>query len=97
MRKTHIEPVIRPAAKLHLAVLVVEGEPDDVYLARGHEDAGWDVGAEALMGHHHVRRICPVKRLTGAAIRSIFKMAIDSRSFNFSLFVQSDQHITRGK
>ena len=84
MRKTitHIEPVVRPAAELHLAVLVVEGEPGDVDLACGHEDARRDVGAEALVGHHHVRRICPVKRLTGAAMRSIFKMAISSRGPN---------------
>ena len=93
----YLEPVVRPAPELHLAVLVVEGEPGDVDGAGGLEDAGRDVGAEALVGHHHVGRICPVKRLTGAAIRSICKMTIGSRGFNFSLFVQFDQHITRGK
>ena len=33
--KIHLESVIRPAAKLHVAVLVVEGEPSDVNLAGG--------------------------------------------------------------
>ena len=76
--------VVGPRSELDHALLVVEGEPGDVDLARALEDARRDVGAEALVGHHHVRRICPVKRLTGAAIRSIFKMAIGSRGFNFS-------------
>ena len=44
--ETHLESVIRPAAKLHVAVLVVEGEPSDVDLAGGLEHAGRDVGAE---------------------------------------------------
>ena len=68
LRKTHIEPVVRPAAELHLAVLVVEGEPGDVDLAGGHEDAGRDVRAQALVGHHHISRVGPIKGLTRAGI-----------------------------
>ena len=34
---SHLKPVIRPTSKLHLAVLVVEGEPGDVNLAGGLE------------------------------------------------------------
>ena len=45
----HLETVIRPAAKLHVAVLVVEGEPSDVDLAGGLEDAGRDVGAHTCL------------------------------------------------
>ena len=47
--ETHLESVIRPAAKLHVAVLVVKGEPSDVDLAGGLEDAGGDVGAHACL------------------------------------------------
>ena len=47
--KTHLESVIRPAAKLHVAVLVVKGEPSDVDLAGGLEDAGGDVGAHTCL------------------------------------------------
>ena len=50
----YLEPVVRPAPELHLAVLVVEGEPGDVDLAGGLEHAGRDVGAEARTGHYHV-------------------------------------------
>ena len=47
--ETHLESVIRPAAKLHVAVLVVEGEPSDVDLAGGLEDAGRNVGAHTCL------------------------------------------------
>ena len=62
---SHLKPVIRPTSKLHLAVLVVEGEPGDVDLAGGHEDAGGDVGALALRGHHHICWVGPIKCFTG--------------------------------
>ena len=65
---THIKPVIRPTSKLHLAVLVVEGEPGDVDLAGGHEDAGGDVGAQPLVRHHHISRVGPIKGFTRAGI-----------------------------
>ena len=67
---THIEPVIRPASKLHLAVLVVEGKPGDVDLASRHEDAGGDVRAQALVCHHHICRVGSIKGLTRAGIYS---------------------------
>jgi hypothetical protein len=62
----YLEPIVGPAAELHLTVLIVEGEPCDVDLTGGHEDAGGDVGAEPLAGHHHVGRVGPVKCLAGA-------------------------------
>ena len=61
----HLEPIVSPAAELHLAVLVVEGEPGDVDGARGEEDAGGDVGAEAVGGDHHVGWVGSVKSLAG--------------------------------
>ena len=64
----HLKPVIRPASELHLAVLVVEGEPGDVDLAGGHEDAGRDVGAQPLVGNHHISRVGPIKGFTRAGI-----------------------------
>ena len=42
----YLKSIVRPAAKLHLTVLVIEGEPGDVDLAGGLEHAGRDVGAE---------------------------------------------------
>ena len=35
---THLQPVVGPAPKLHLAVLVIKWEPGDVDLTRGLED-----------------------------------------------------------
>ena len=63
----HLKPIVGPAAELHITVLVVEGEPGDVYLAGGLEDAGRDVGAAARVRHHHVGRVRPVKLLVSAA------------------------------
>ena len=60
----HLEPVVRPAPELHLTVLVVEGEPGDVYLTSGHEDARRDVCAESFTCHNHVCWVGPVERLT---------------------------------
>ena len=60
---THIEAVVSPAAEFDVAVLVVEGEPCDVYLARGLEDARGDVGARPVACHHYVCRVGPVKSL----------------------------------
>ena len=62
----HLKPVICPASELHLAVLVVEGEPGDVDLAGGHEDAGRDVCAQALVSYHNICRVGSVKGLTRA-------------------------------
>ena len=63
----HLEAIVGPAAELHITVLVIEGEPGDVYLAGGLEDAGWYVGAAARVRHHHVGRVRPVKLLVSAA------------------------------
>ena len=65
-KSTHIEPVVRPTPELHLTVLVVEGEPGDVDLAGGHEDAGRDVRAQALVSYHNICRVGSVKGLTRA-------------------------------
>ena len=52
----YLESVVCPAAELHIAVLLVEGEPGDVDGAGGLEHAGGDVGAQTLASHHHVGR-----------------------------------------
>ena len=81
----YLEPVVRPAAELHLAVLVVEGEPGDVDLARGHEDARRDVGALPLRRHHHVRRICPVKCLTRTGVKGDIKHLVFCKKCKYDL------------
>ena len=63
---SYLEPVVGPAPELHLAALVVEGEPGDVDLAGGLEHAGWDVFTETRARHHHVGREGRVKALAGA-------------------------------
>ena len=60
----YLEAVVGPTAELHLAVLVVEGEPGDVDGAGGLEHAGGDVGAQTLARHHHVGRVRRVEGFT---------------------------------
>ena len=64
-----LEPVVGPAPELHLAVLVVEGEPGDVDGTAGLEYPGRDVLTEARAGHHHVGREGRVEALAGAVQR----------------------------
>ena len=63
-----LEPVVGPAPELHLAVLVVEGEPGDVDGTAGLEYPGRDVGAQSRAGHHHVRLVGGVEGLAGAVV-----------------------------
>ena len=63
----YLESVIGPTSKLHLTILIIEGEPGDVDLAGGHEDPRRDVGALSLVGDHHVGWVGSVKGFTCAA------------------------------
>ena len=67
----YLETIVGPAAKLHLTVLIVEGEPSDVYLTSGHEDPWRDVGAKSFTRHHHVCWIRPVKCLACTENKSL--------------------------
>ena len=60
----YLEAVIGPTSKLHLTVLVIEGEPGDVDLAGGHEDARGDVCTTTTARHHHVCWISSIKSFT---------------------------------
>lgn len=60
---------VGPGAKLHLAPLVVEGEPGDVNLTRRLEDARRNVEAVAVGGHYYLRLVGPVEALVGTGER----------------------------
>ena len=57
---------VGPRAKLEVALLVVEGEPGDVDLAGGLEEAGGHVEATAVTAHNHIRLVSPIKLLVRA-------------------------------
>lgn len=61
--ESNLESVVGPAAELHLAPLVVEGEPRDVDLAGRLEDTGRHVQAGPVVPHHHVGLVCSVESL----------------------------------
>ena len=63
---SYLKPIVSPAPKLHLTVLVVKREPSDVDWTRRLEDARWDVGAQACTGDHHVGCVRWVEWFAGA-------------------------------
>lgn len=66
--KVYLVPVVGPGSELHVTVLVVKGEPSDVYLACALEDARRNVQATAVMLDHHVCVVCPVETLNRANV-----------------------------
>ena len=65
----HLPPRVGPWAKLEVALLVVEGEPGDVDLAGGLEEAGGDVEAAAIVAHNHICLVSPIKLLVRAGCK----------------------------
>lgn len=59
----YLVAVIGPATELHVTVLVIKGEPRNVYLACALEDARRNVQAAAVMFDHNVCLECPVETL----------------------------------
>lgn len=59
----YLGAVVGPGSELHFTVLVVKGEPSDVYLASALEDARRNVQATAVMRDHHVCLVRPVETL----------------------------------
>lgn len=59
----YLVAVVSPATELHVAMLVIEGKPGDVYLACALENAGWYVQTTAVVSDHHVRLVRPIKTL----------------------------------
>jgi len=55
--------VIGPATKLHITMLVIKGEPSNVYLACALEDARRYVQAATVIPDHHISVVCPVEPL----------------------------------
>ena len=62
----YLEPVVGPTPKLHLTVLIVKGEPGDVYQTCRFENARRDVSARPSGGDNNIGRVGSVKRLARA-------------------------------
>lgn len=70
----YLVAVVGPGSELHVTVLVVKGEPSDVYLACALEDARRDVQATAVMRDHHVCLERPVETLIRTNVSSCICM-----------------------
>lgn len=65
--QSHLEAIVGPAAELHFAALVVEGEPRDVDLARRFENPRRNIQTRTVVSHYHVRWVSAIKSFVGAA------------------------------
>lgn len=82
----YLVAVVGPGSELHFAVLVVKGEPSDVYLACALEDARRDVQATAVMRDHHVCLERPVETLLRTTrVVLVIQNRLNENEFFFSL------------
>ena len=63
---TYFEPIVCPGPELELTMLIIEGEPRDVNLARALEDPRRHVQHRAVSRGHDVRLECSIKSLVRA-------------------------------
>lgn len=87
LHRSNVKPVyliaiVGPATELHVTVLVIEGEPRDVYLACALENARGHVQATAVVSDHHVGLVCPVKTLVSTKKVHILSVDIDQKQMN---------------
>lgn len=68
MWSVYLIAIVGPATELHVTMLVVKGEPRDVYLACALENARRHVQATAVVSDHHVRLVGPVKTLVSTKV-----------------------------
>lgn len=66
-KRAYLKTIVSPAAKFHLALLVVEWKPGDVDLARALEDARRDVETASVVSHHDVCGVRSVETLVRTA------------------------------
>lgn len=57
----YLKPVISPAAKFHITLLIVKRKPRDIDLARTFEYTGWYKSTTTVAVHHHVSRVRAVE------------------------------------
>ena len=62
----YLKSIVGPASKLHITILVIEGEPSDVNLTGGFEYSRRNISTPALVSHHHVGGESSIKLLISA-------------------------------
>lgn len=76
----YLVAIVCPATELHVTMLVVEGEPSDVYLACALEYARGHVQATAVVSDHHVGLVRPVKTFVSTMYQ--YKFCLSYNTFH---------------
>ena len=84
----YLESIVGPASKLHITILVIEGEPSNVNLTSGFEYSRRNISTPALVGHHHVGGESSIKLLISAGKNRVFSASLDQSGSlsNLSLY-----------
>ena len=62
----YLKSVVGPASKLHITILVIEGEPSNVNLTGGFEYSRRNISTAAFVRHNHVGWESSIKLLVSA-------------------------------
>ena len=68
----YLKSIVGPASKLHITILVIEGEPSDINLTGGFEYSRRNISTPSLVGHHDVSWESSIKLLISAEMYSDF-------------------------
>ena len=68
----YLKPIVGPAPKLHIAVLIIEGEPRDINLAGGFKNSRRYLYAGSVFAHHYVDWVRPVESFVSTNSKVIF-------------------------
>ena len=77
MRVVYLETIIRPTSKLHITILVIEGEPSNVNLTGGFEYSRRNVSTAALVRHNNVRWESSIKLLVSAVKKCVLTLQLE--------------------
>ena len=66
----YLESIVGPASKLHITILVIEGEPSNVNLTGGFEYSRRNISTAAFVRHNHVGWESSIKLLVSAEMHS---------------------------
>lgn len=82
----YLETIIRPWTELHLAFLIVEWKPCNVYLASTLKYTGWYVQTRPIMLNNDICWVGTIKSFVRTENQNIFHI-INNTIFVFSIFI----------
>ena len=89
----YLKSIVGPASKLHITILVIEGEPSDINLTGGFEYSRRNISTPSLVGHHDVSWESSIKLLISAEMDLEFykgENGVDQYCSKFMLLLSNE-------